>query len=567
MADIGLTNAVRELSAAIKVHMGAGAISGLAGGSSILNAQGTPIGGKNISEILSGLNDNIEKLTDITGKAVKSQTDNRDKLSEHLKGLESLGNALALAGPLVHQYAKYAISRPYEMLGGTMGQVGGRMQERERDAGQVATTAAAALALLLPGGRFISAAIVGLGAAGVNAVVGRAAFQKESIRGAGEETAARLATERVLGARDSMYLNYKLGRLDVAGKGMGGAGGNEAADILSAMGLSGDQSAEVLARVQAVGSRGYGKFSMGRARTITELGIYGQDIGANAESLQMGNRLGFSEAEFLSGSRRTGFQLPQVAQAAQQARQQTFMFGMGAGNQLFNAATNTTMGQVLGPGAAMGAITQTAGAMAQAGGDEAVSMLQYRQFLDANPGSTYLDFVEARTMKEASPKWRKMMAQAAGAYGGSQAMRIAGVGIGVFRGAGVEAVETSKTLLNQAAGIGGAGELTKEGAAAPGSTYFQKLGHSDLDQSRAAQGQIETEFGGTIANVTSGLSAIAKSAVTLSDATIASANLMKKHVVDTTDVISNTLQDWRAKMMGETPPERETHTGGATVRY
>ena len=233
------------------------------------------------------------------------------------------------------------------------------------------------------------------------------------------------------------------------------------------------------------------------------------------------------------------------------ARGQTFMYGMNAGNQLFNAATNTTMGQVMGPTAAMGAITQTAGAMAAAGGDEAISMLQYQQFVAANPGSTYLDFVEARTMKESSPKWRRMMAQAAGAYGGSQMMRIAGVGMGVFRGAGAEAVATSRTLLSQAAGMGGAGELTKEGDFARGSAAFQRLGRSDLDQSRAASTLMEAEWGGVINDVTSGLSDVAKSAKTMSEATTRSADIMEKHVVGSAKVLERTMDVWQKEIMAK----------------
>jgi hypothetical protein len=547
MADSSaLIYAMKELTTALRTHAG----GPVAGGSPLIaGPSGMPAGGKNMAEILDALNTNIEKLTDVTGKSTKATSDNKDALTSHLKSLEVLGSVLSLAGPMLNQYAKYAVSRPFEMLGGTQAAVGGRMMERERDTGQIVTTALAAMALAVPGiGMLLSGGIVGLGAAGGNAMLGRGLFQPQAVRAAGEETAARMATERVMQARDSMYLNYRLGRLDVAGRGMRGMGGNAGADVLAEMGLTGNEAADVMTRVQAAGARGYSRFDMGRARAITEMGVYGQDIGANAQALQIGNRTGFSEAELLRGARRTGFQLPEMAQAAQAARQQTFMMGMGAGNQLFNAATNTTMGQILGPGAAMAGISQAAGATAAASaGDEAASMLLFRQFVDANPGSTYLDFLEARSMKESSPKWRKMMAQASGAYGGNQMMRIAGVGLGIFRGAGREAVSTSQTLLRQAAGMGGAGEIMGEAGGAPGSEAFRRLGKSDLEQSRAAAGQMEREFGGTIVRVTNGLTDVAKSAKTMSDATINSAKVMEKSVVSSANILDRAITDFAKK--------------------
>ncbi len=560
MADSSgaLIYAMKELTTALRTHAG----GPIAGGSPLISGpSGMPAGGKNMAEILDALNTNIEKLTDVTGKSTKATADNKDALTSHLKSLEVLGSVLSLAGPMLNQYAKYAVSRPFEMLGGTQAAVGARMMERERDTGQIVTTALAAMALAIPGiGMLLSGGIVGLGAAGGNAILGRGLFQQQAVKAGGEEEAARMATERVMRARDSMYLNYRLGRLDVAGRGMRGMGGNAAADVLAEMGLTGNESADVLARVQAAGARGYSRFDMGRARAITEMGIYGQDIGANAQALQVGNRIGFGEAELLRGARRTGFQLPEVTQAAQMIRQQTFMMGMGAGNQLFNAATNTTMGQVLGPGAAVAGISQTAGATAAAStGDEAASMLLFRQFMDANPGSTYLDFLEARSMKESSPKWRRMMAQAAGAFGGSQMMRIAGVGLGVFRGAGREAVSTSQTLLRQAAGMGGAGEIMGEAGAAPGSEAFRRLGKSDLEQSRAAAGQMEREFTGTIVRVTDGLTDVAKSAKTMSEATINSAKVMEKSVSSSAKILDQAITDF-AKRHGIDIYREDTNT-------
>ena len=91
--DQGLINAIQSLISVIKSNTGSA--PGFVGGSNILDASGAPAGGKNINDILSGLSDNVEKLTDTMGKSNKAATDNKDALTNHLKGLENLGSVLA----------------------------------------------------------------------------------------------------------------------------------------------------------------------------------------------------------------------------------------------------------------------------------------------------------------------------------------------------------------------------------------------------------------------------------------------------------------------------------------
>jgi hypothetical protein len=550
--DVGLNNAIRELTAAVN-KMAGGPVVG--GSSHIIDPNtGVAVGGKNVNDILSGLKDSIEKLTEVTGKSVRAQADSKDTLTQHLKGLEILGTALALAGPMVSQYSKYSIARPYEMLGGTMGQVGGRMMERERDTGQIVTTVMAGLAAMIPGiGLYVSGAIVGLGAAGGNAAIGRGFFQEASIKAAGEEQAARMATERVIGARDSMMLNYRLQRGDVAGKGMRGQGGSEAAFVLSELGISGMESAGIIANVQAQGARGYSKFSMDRARQITNMSIYGQDIGANAVAMQISNRTGFSENELLRASERTGFQIPQIAQAMEIARGQSFMFGPSAGNRLFNMATSTTMAQQLNsPAIAMAALTQgSAGAAGAAGGNEASEMILFQQFQQANPGSSYMDFLEAKSMGTASPAWMKMMSGAAKTFGvmGQQG-GLLGVGTGIFKGAGKEARDEAIKLYGEATGELDAGRMMGAAGSAEPSEAMKKLGRTGLALDKAQGPLMEAEFGKTIDRVTTGLNSIAATSKTISEATTRAANLMEISVVNSMDVLDESIAKWITKYLG-----------------
>jgi hypothetical protein len=346
-----------------------------------------------------------------------------------------------------------------------------------------------------------------------------------------------------------MLLNYRLSRGDVAGQGMGGVGGSKAAAILADMGITGNEAASILAGVHGAGARGYSRFSMDRAKTITEMGIYGQDIGANAVALQTGNRLGFSERELLRASERTGFQLPQTTQAAEMSRQQMFMFGQGAGNRLFNMSTSTMMSQQVGTPAAMAALASTSQAMAgAAGGNEASEMILFQQFQQANPGSSYMDFLEAKSMGTADRRWVKMMSGAAKTFGAmGQQGGLLGVGVGVFKGAGKEARDASIQLLAEANGEISAGNMMTPAGQAEASRAMKQLGRSDLAQSRVAGPLIEAEFGKTITTVTTGLISVSASAKTMSDATTRSAALMEKSVVTSMGVLDKTIEAWARK--------------------
>jgi len=499
--DIGLNNAIRELTAAVKAQ--AGAASGIVGGSkSILDPTGMPAGGKNLNELLA---EQIAGMRELTESLTKSTKDQKDTFTEHAKKIENFGAVMAAVTPMVQQYAKYAITRPYEMLGGTPGQVSRGMLEREKDAGQVVTSILALIGTAI--NPFLGGAIAGLGAAGGNQIIGRTFFQDASMKAGAMQTVAQMSQERIPGFRDAAMMQYGLMKQDVALLGMGGPGGRGTgmAAQLTALGFTGQESTELIARaVSAGGAQGFRRLeAAGGAKAITDMvnkGIYGTDAAAIAVALATGLRVGFSKEMMEGASRRTGLQIPEIAQAAMMARTQTYLAGPGAGNRLFSMVSNTQMARDVGMGAAMGAITSAAsGASASAEGDEASSMLLYRQFLAANPGATYLDFVEARRNKETDPRWLRTVGGAAKNFAAmGQTGRILG---GSLLGTKPMMVEGTSTLMEQALG-GGLGDLTSEKGIAGLAKGAQELAASDLVGTLASATKFQAQYGDEIKNTT-----------------------------------------------------------------
>jgi hypothetical protein len=510
--DIGLNNAIRELTAAIKAQ--AGVAAGVVGGSkNIVDPSGVPVGGKNLSELMA---EQIEGMKELTATLSKSTKDQKDTFTDHARKVEMMGAVMAAITPMVQQYAKYAVTRPYELLGGTAGQVGRGMLEREKDAGQIVTGIVGLLATAI-GGAGAGLVVAGLGAAGGSQIIGRSLFQDKSITAGAMQTVAQMSQERIPGFRESAMMQYGLMKQDVALLGMGGPGGRGTgmAAQLTALGFTGQESTELIARaVSAGGAQGFRRLeAAGGAKAITDMvnkGIYGTDAAAIAVALATGLRVGFSKEMMEGASRRTGLQIPEIAQAAMMARAQTYLAGPAAGNRLFNMASNTQMARDVGMSATMGAITGAAsGASASAEGDEASSMLLYRQFLEANPGSTYLDFVEARRNKETDPRWLKTVGGAARNFSAmGQTGRILG---GSLLGTKPMMVEGTATLMDQALG-GGIGELTKENGLAGLAKGARELAASDLVTTLASATKFQAKYGEEIKNTTDAIKTAAGSA-------------------------------------------------------
>lgn len=542
MADVALINAINQLITAIKTQTGGS--EGIVSPGRIIDPNtGGFAGGKNMQELFGDLSGKMEKLTDTIDKSSRAQ---KDGLEKQVRNAEILGATMAALGPMLQQFTKYGLTRPFEMLGGAAGQVGRGMLEREKDAGQL-FTGVAAMATILSGNPLIGGAIAGVGHLGLNQMIGRwGGFQPEAIRAGGLQTVAQMTQERIPGFRDAAMQQYGLMRQDVALLGMGGGGGRgtSMAAQLTALGMSAPESTELIARAISVGGvQGFKRLeAAGGARAITDIvnkGIYGTDPAQIAVALASGLRIGFSREMMEGASRRTGLQLPEMAQAAQIARMQTYLAGPAAGNRLFTMASNTQMARDVGMGAAMGAITQAAGgAAASAEGDEASSMLLYRQFLEANPGSTYLDFVEARRNKENDPKWLKMVGGAARNFAGmGQTGRILG---SALLGTRPMMIGGTATLMDQALRAGGVGEIMGERGTAGLAAGAQQMMASDFALTMASATKFQAEYGDKIKETTASIEKATSKADSFTVMLLDMANVMDKLTVSGARVVVTT---------------------------
>lgn len=405
-----------------------------------------------------------EEMVERMGELIDATKKSTATTEKHIKAFELLGATMAIVTPVMQQLSKYNFVRPYEMLGGQMGVIGGRQMERERDFGNLVFGAAAFLGTIL-GGPLVGGAIGGLGLAGGNQMLGRLVGSSAARRAAAEETVGRMFGEQVPGFMDATKQQYGLMKLDVAGLGGGlGAGrGTAMAASLTAIGMSAPESIALISKsIEVGGMQGFRRLEQAGGaeaiKSIVNKGIYGTDPTQIAAALASGLRIGFTREMLEGGSRRTGLQLAEMAQAATMARAQTYLAGAGAGNMLFTMASNTQMARDLGMPAAMANITQAAGgASAAAEGDEASSMLLFRQFLQANPGATYLDFVEARRNKETDIRWLRMVGRAAGTFTGmGQTGKILG---GQLLGTKPMMVEGLAGFMGEALAPGGIGEM------------------------------------------------------------------------------------------------------------
>ena len=499
-------------------------------------------------------------------EVVKALKDNSKAGAEQTKRLEAFGTVVGALGPMLQQYVKYGITRPFEMLGGTAGAVGRGMLERERDAGANITGAVGGalglISLVSSLNPLIGAGVLAFGQFGGNQLLGRGLFQKESLQGGAMQTIAQMTQQGVPEFRDAAKQQYGLQKLDVAMMGMGGGRGGATGMALSltALGMSAPESQQLIASaVQAGGVQGFKRLKdAGGAEAIKDIvnaGIYGTDPTAIATAMAAGLRVGFTREMMEGASRRTGLQLPEIAQAATLARMQTYLAGPAAGTALFNMASNTQMARDVGMGATMGAITQAAaGAAGAAEGNEASSMLLYRQFVDANPGATYLDFVEARRNKETDPRWLKMIGGAARTFAGmGQTGRILG---GALLGTRPMMVGGLATMMGQALG-GGIGEISKEtGEKAALQVGAQQMEAGVFLQTMATATKFQKEWGGEIERTTGAIAKATREGTTFTEMLLEMSKVM--------DTMSRSAMGiwWSERIDGNTGIYSDAMSGG-----
>lgn len=465
----------------------------------------SPSGGKSIHKLM-------EEQTELLAENNKALRSNKDGMVQHARSLESFGVIMAAVAPAIQQYAKYNITRPYEMLGGTPGQVGRGMLEREKDVGDLVTGAMAVIAGAVTGSTMVAGAVMGAGQLGVSRWIGRNFFNKEAVEGAGLQTVAQMTQEQIPQFRQAAMIKYGLEKQGAAMGGMGAGSARGWAESFTALGLTGSDSTEVIARaIQAGGALGFKRLSdAGGADAITEMvnqGIYGTDAGAIASALASGMRVGATRGDLEAASRRTGLQLGDSAQAYTSIRAATFLGGEDVTRRLFTQATGTSISREFGGSFAaqqMGAIAGAATSATE--GNEATEMLMYRQFREANPGSTYLDFVEARRNKETDPKWLRTIQGAASNFGAmGQAGRIAGASI---MGTRPMFLAGAGDLAGQFLEEGGQGEITQPGMVGL-SISERRLKMSDFTATMEIVGKVEEKYGERIKDVTDKINAAA----------------------------------------------------------
>jgi len=234
----------------------------------------------------------------------------------------------------------------------------------------------------------------------------------------------------------------------------------------------------------------------------------------------------------MAASRRTGMTMDVTGQAALATRMQTFLAGPAAGNRLFEMASRTDLARTGGIQAAAGAITQAAGGMSGAAeGNEASEMLLFQQFRTANPGASYMDFVEARRNGVNDPRWLRTIRGAANAFAGEGQMgRIKGQALGVATTPmGVAGVAA---MMNEAF-TGKLGEASKAGGLAglaPGmvSTILQN-NVTNVEQAAKFQQQ----YGDMLEKTNNELASIAKVSPDWIDMLVRTSEIMNKLSVST----------------------------------
>jgi hypothetical protein len=521
-----LVNQIRDLTGILRQQFktGSAPVSPLGGGPVLEPYTSRPF--KELEEYKK-LYEKLDKNTEALGKSTEINKKQTDALLDHAKKLEGFAAATTAIGNILSQVAKYGVTRPYELLGGQAGVTARAALERERDLGSNITSVAALLATMLPGGRFIAGGILGAGQLGLNQILGRAIGQRESLEAGGLQNVAQMTQAGVMPAREGELLRFGAARLNI-GAGMAGAQSFEQARIAgSLIGLTAQQMIPLFSEALRVGgAKGLKEIDWDRVMSTAAAGIYGtaEQIAAG---VAMGGRAGTGQSALEAAVRRTGLNMAEVGQGALMARTQTFLAGAGAGNRLFEMATRTEAARVAGIPAAMGMITQVAGGAAGvAEGNEAAEMMLFQQFRTANPGATYMDFVEARRNKETDPRWLRTIQVASGAFAaGGQRGRIMG---GALLGTRPSFIPGISRMMDEAF-TGRLGEMIKDpgirAGLAPG---LVSTIQSEFTQTVEGSAKFFDKFNELLTTTNQKLSDISKSSVPYVDFLIQQAEVMER---------------------------------------
>jgi hypothetical protein len=426
MPDVGLINAIRELSQLVRSQVG--------GKMPILPFGGSDVGGMKPGEVPQGWLDKQKEYLEAHTDGFRSATD------EHLKGIKKsneeffeksarLNLQLAPIYEAVHLYGKYNLSIPAQMMGGAAGRGMRTGLDVSRDVGQMGFDVASALATFIPGvGMMAGMGIQAMGRAGGAGIVGDLLFRRGSTEVGLQRTYMEDFEVKKWQNEESAMFRARTGRLGAQSEAWGGP--NVGSLIKGLVGSLNEDPHALQAMIADAfkigGTRGIKNID---EETITKMVQEGYGTAAEVIAAQAtAGRYGYGKSAAADMANRTGLTMDQVLPMMQQTRMQYYMYRQGTAESINKFVANTTVG-AMNPSMGLSMVSQAAQGAASVT-DEASSMLQYRSFLEANPGSTYLDFVEAKKNGFASEKWRRFVGGAARTYGsGGQAMRIAGAGI------------------------------------------------------------------------------------------------------------------------------------------
>jgi len=428
-ADIqGLSNLFRQFMTSQRS-------AGTTGG---IHPFGPPAGGDTKGDLPS---DWMDELRDIT----KGHTDGFKKVTEdHTKGFKSVADEFwsrgikaesltALPQALIRETLKYSFFQGYQIQGGTAGDSARGSLERLNSAGNIMAIAAGTLltvATVASGGTLGGAAALGGALTGGMMGTGIATRIAAASRTAKDVTVEAEVIKQFQQSRESKVLQYEQSLMMhlmgartgsyAANLGVGGPVMDK--DMIKRTLLSEQEfTAAWVDAARAGGAKGMDMLSKdmkgkGTIARMWEQGLTGPDFAQTMVMAATSARYGMGADRFEGMTRRTGLQPSEWLGAAMGAQTRYHMFGANVGANLAYGVGGTELGR-MNMGAGMGFLAQMGqGSAGQQ--DEAVSMLQYRNFLEANPGSSYLDFVEAKRNGEADPRWRRAMGAMAGSGAG-----------------------------------------------------------------------------------------------------------------------------------------------------
>lgn len=426
-SDIALTNAMRALTNAMTKY------AGMTGESDVPKASST-FGAGPANEFVFGsggeiknLNTNISDLDDRladTGKIFKKSNE------DFVQASANLGMKMAPFADAVSQFMKWTVFRPAELMGGGEGRAVRAGLERATGAGNIAFDVAAAVAAAT-GNLGVAAGIQLMGRAGLATKAGQMFYGEENLAQRGfQQNVIEDFGRKKMDTETAAMFNVRSGRLGVQA---GAWGGGNVPSLIR--GLAGDLNENPQVLQQAIanafqigGSAGIKNISRENISKLVREG-YGDAATMMAVQATAG-RYGYGQGATSDLANRTGLNITEMLPLMQQTRMQYYMYKSGTAESINKFVANTSMG-AMNPTMALGAM---AGAAQGATGvtDEAASMLQYREFLKANPDSTYLDFVEAKKNGFADEKWRRFVGGASRTFAGmGQTGRLIGSGIGL----------------------------------------------------------------------------------------------------------------------------------------